>query len=327
MSQTDLPLVSLIIPAYNSRAYICRAIDSCLAQTYPHCEIVVVDDGSTDGTADLVRERYGGIIGDRIRIVEQANRGASGARNTGVREARGEFVHFCDSDDVLLPDKVQKSYARFVEFPESVLVTTGATIIDTKTGRETPRLGFELPSGDIYCELLIGYGNFVGTSTAMVRRLSVLDVGGFDESLPVAEDWDLWLRLAARWPFAAVNEPLMTYYDRASGLHSDEIALAEGRLRVIQRARHYPRREECADDAAYDAHEAGRYHTLALTYWRYGRRSETRECLRHAIRLDPGHAQVRQLYVWLSYGVPLGLALMIVQWGTRVKDWFGRFLL
>lgn len=324
MSQADLPLVSLVIPAYNSRAYICRAVDSCLAQTYSNCEIVVVDDGSTDGTPDLLRETYAEHIGDRIRLIEQANRGAAGARNTGVREARGEFVQFCDSDDYLLPEKVQKCWEKFNEFPDVVLVNTFATIIDAATGREIPLPDAELPSGDIYCELLVGYGNFVGTSTVMVRRQAVLDVGGFDEALPVAEDWDLWLRLAARWPFAAVNEPLMTYYKRTGSLQSDAIALAEGRLRVVQRARHYPRREECATDAEYDAHEAGRYHNLALIYWRYGRRKDARECLQHAIRLDPDHATARRLYVQLSYVFPAWLAALVVRWGTRVKELIGR---
>jgi glycosyltransferase involved in cell wall biosynthesis len=325
MENTDLPLVSLVIPAYNSRDYIRRAVDSCLAQTYPTCEIVIVDDGSTDGTPDLLRETYAEHIGDRIRIIEQANRGAAGARNTGVREARGEFVQFCDSDDVLLPEKVEKCYAKFVEFPDIVAVNTFATIIDAATGREIPLPDEQLPSGDIYCQLLVGsFGNFVGTSTVMVRRQAVLDVGGFDESLPVAEDWDLWLRLAARWPFAAVNEPLMTYYKRKGSLQSDEIALAKGRLRVIQRARHYPRREECATDAEYDAHEAARYHTLALIYWRYGRDADTRACFRHAIRLDPGHASARRLYVRLSYVFPAWLASRIVRWGTRLKDVIGR---
>jgi glycosyltransferase involved in cell wall biosynthesis len=315
MPDTDLPLVSLIIPAYNSRAYVCDAVDSCLAQTYPNCEIVVVDDGSTDGTPDLLRTRYG----DRIRLVEQANRGAAGARNTGVREARGEFVQFCDSDDRLLPGKVQAGWQLFQQMPDIALVYTFARIVLPDDVTEVPLPDVELPSGDLFCLLLCGYGNFVGTSTVMVRRQAVLEAGGFDESLAVAEDWDLWLRLASRWPFGAINETLMTYRKRPGSLQSDDVALAEGRLRVVQRARDYPRRAECLDDQAYDEFEASRHHKLAMVYWEAGRRDDARRALHAAIALDPDHAASRRLYVRLSYVIPARLASRLLRTATLLK--------
>jgi glycosyltransferase involved in cell wall biosynthesis len=316
MPDTGLPLVSLIIPAYNSRAYVCDAVDSCLAQTYPNCEIVVVDDGSTDDTPDLLRTRYG----DRIRLIEQANRGAAGARNTGVREARGEFVQFCDSDDRLLPEKVQAGYELFQQMPDIALVYTFARIVLPDDVTEVPLPDVELPSGDLFCLLLSGYGNFVGTSTVMVRRQAVLEAGGFDENLPVAQDWDLWLRLASRWPFGAINKPLMIYRKRPGSLQSDSVNLSEDRLRVVQRARDYPRRAECLDDRAYDEFEASRHHKLAMLYWEAGRRADARRALRSAVDLDPAHAAARRLYIPLSYVIPAQMASRLVRIGTQLKS-------
>jgi glycosyltransferase involved in cell wall biosynthesis len=311
MAATDLPLVSFIIPAYNSRHYVCEAVDSCLAQTYPNGEVIVVDDGSTDGTPDLLHERYG----DRIRLIRQANRGAAGARNTGILAARGEFIQYCDSDDRLLPHKVQAGWDLFQQKPEIVLVYAVAQIVRFDDMTEVPLPDRQLPSGDVFCLLL--KENVVGTSTVMARRQAVLDVGGFDEVLKVAEDWDLWLRMAARWPFAAINEVLTIYRDRPEGLHADPVALAEGRLAVIQRARHYPRRRECLDDKAYDAFEAGRCHVLAMVYWQHGRRAAARRSLRAAVALEPDHAAIRRLYIGLSYIFSMKLATRLVQIGRQ----------
>jgi glycosyltransferase involved in cell wall biosynthesis len=316
MSNTDLPLVSVVIPAYNSADYIGDAVDSCLAQTYPNCEVVVVDDGSTDGTPDLLHTRYG----DRIRLIQQANRGAAGARNTGIREVHGEFVQFCDSDDRLLSNKVQASWELFQQKPEIVLVYTSVRVVFLDNTPDIILYDDGLPSGDLFCKLLFERGNFVGTSTVMVRRQAVLDVGGFDESLAVAEDWDLWLRLASRWPFAAINEPLMIYHKRPGSLVSDPVALAEGRLAVIQRARHYPGRTECLDDKAYNEFEAGRYHKLAMVYWEAGRRADARRALHAAVVLDPKHETARRLYIRLSYVMPVHLASRLMRIGAQLRS-------
>ncbi len=186
---------------------------------------------------------------------------------------------------------------------------------------EGPFPGLDLPSGDVFCALLYGYGNFVGTSTVMARRQAVLDVGGFDEdkSLRVTQDWDLWLRLAARGPFAAIHDVQMLYRKRPGSLASDAIALAEGRLSVIQRARHLPRRRDCLDDHAYDQFEASRHHKLAMTYWQAGRRTEARRALQAAIRLAPDESAARRLYVWMSYALPAHTASRLLNMGSRVK--------
>jgi glycosyltransferase involved in cell wall biosynthesis len=305
--------VSIVIPAYNAKNYIAQTINSCLAQTYPNCEIIVVDDGSKDGTGDFLLSYYG----DQIRYIYQENQGVSAARNTGVQSAKGEFIHFCDADDHLMPEKVAHSVEAFQLHPEAVLVCSQCGYMD-EHGRVIPsKLRPQPLAGDVFCELLT-VENFVTTSTVMVRRQMVLDVGGFNLNLSVAEDWDLWLRLAARGPFVVLNDVLGLYREVANGLHKNTLSMTLGRLRVIQLARQYAGRERCLDDAAYDRLEAGRYHTLAMVYWEQGQRSQARQAFREAIRLAPSEARVRRLYQALSYGLPARTVIQMERWVLRL---------
>ena len=294
-------LVSIVIPTYNARAFLPDALESALAQTYTNCEIIIIDDGSTDGTGDLVAECYG----ERVRYVFQANGGASDARNHGLRVARGELVQLLDADDVLHPEKVARGVAIFEQQPETVLVYTdydemlvdGHTVIPT----EHPIR----PGGDVLCTLY--RDNVVAHSTVLMRRQAALDVGGYDTNLVIGEDWDLWLRLAAHGhTFHYIPERLVRYRQTPGGLHTDRVHMSEQRLAVIQKARHYPRRAHCLDDAAYDRMESGRWHRLALAYWEVERRAAARRALRAAIALHP--SLLRRVYIWLSYVLPMHMA-------------------
>jgi glycosyltransferase involved in cell wall biosynthesis len=321
MSNTELPLVSVVIPAYNSRAYIGEAIDSCLAQTYPNCEIIVIDDGSTDDTADLVKSRYG----DRIRYIYQGNAGPGAARNRGIEAARGAFIQLCDSDDLLLPQKIARCMEVFQQ-PEVGVVYTNYRYVqeDVRTPRDIPTP--PLLSGEVFCDLLLSDANVILTSTTLIRRAALLEVGRFDErpDLRCAEDWDLFLRLAAKYQYASIDEELVFYRCRPGGVTANPYYSAIGRLITVQKARHYTGRERCLDDAAYDRLEAGRYHVMAVTYWRMGRRAEARREFREAIRLDPAHRKARQFRILMTYGLPPGSR----KFGTRmvqgIKRLFGR---
>ncbi|MBN1681444.1 MAG: glycosyltransferase [Anaerolineae bacterium] len=280
----DSPLVSIVIPTYNHRRYICDAVDSALAQTYPNCEIIVVDDGSDDGTVTLLKSRYG----ESIRIIYQENRGLSAARNTGTRQSLGEFVNYCDADDKLLPTKVARCMDVFEQHPDAAAVYTDYEHVaddgETVLARPHP----PLPSGDIFCDLLIGpLGNFIHEAAPLVRRAAVIEAGGFNENLRAAEDWDLWLRVAVRHPFVYLRDMLTLYRQRPDAMHTDPVRMAESRLHFIQLARCYPGRERCLDDAAYDVLEAGRHHHLAMVYWQQGRRTAARDHLRSAMKLNP----------------------------------------
>lgn len=185
-----VPAVSVIIPVYNAASTLSRAIDSALSQDGAAIEIVAVDDGSTDGSAEVL-----GRYGDRIRVLSQPNRGAGAARTAGVRAARGEFVAFLDADDEWLPGKVAAQLRRFAAEPSLAFVASAArseAADGTHVRTARPHL-----HGDLAEALLLA--NPIVTSGMMVRRsaLEGLDPLFRSDLFPV-EDWELWIRLAAR---------------------------------------------------------------------------------------------------------------------------------
>ena len=219
-SPADAPPVSVVIPAYNRAATISAAIESVLRQTWEDFELVVVDDGSTDGTLAAACA----IVDPRLRVIAAPrNLGAAGARNLGVAEARGTWIAFQDSDDEWLPEKLARQMARLATpAPGDTasgtdwaacycgLLTVGA--LDARPGERTELRYVPDPSlaqveGDILESLLAG--NFISTQTLIIRRDLFLDLGRFDEETTPIEDWDFALRLASRGPIAFVDEPLV----------------------------------------------------------------------------------------------------------------------
>jgi len=187
-------LVTAVIPCYNYGGFVARAIDSVLDQTYPAVECVVVDDGSTDDTPSILRQ-----FGERIRVIRQANSGLSAARNTGISNARGTFVAFLDADDSWVPGKLEAQIALLQARRELGCVGCGrehravSGRIESFSGQRQPA-SREATVRDIAVRRFWVGGSGSG---AIIRR-SVLDtVGGFDTALTAAEDWDMWLRIAA----------------------------------------------------------------------------------------------------------------------------------
>lgn len=210
------PPVSVVIPAYNRAATIGTAIESVLRQTWEDFELVVVDDGSTDGTLEAARR----ITDPRLRVVAAPrNLGAAGARNLGVAEARGTWIAFQDSDDEWLPEKLAKQMARLATpAPGRAdwgacycgLLTVGG--LDARPGERTRLRYLPDPSvtpaeGNIIEPLLVR--NMISTQTLVVRRDIFLALGCFDEAMTAIEDWDFALRLAHHGPIAFVDEPLV----------------------------------------------------------------------------------------------------------------------
>jgi glycosyltransferase involved in cell wall biosynthesis len=317
MEREEYPLVSIVIPTYNTASYICETIESCLAQTYPRCEIIVVDDGSTDNTAELLTARYG----DRICYLRQTRAGAAAARNHGIRAARGEFIKFCDADDLLTPTIVERCMAVLKQQPGTHIVHTRIQFIDVHS--KTPLEPGPTPlSGDIFCDLLLGHGSGIQTSAVLARRQILLQVGLFDEDprLMRCQDWDLWLRLARKYRFAAIDEPLVLYRLDLVRLRSLRYRKALGILTAVQKSRHYAERRACLDDDAYDQLEASRYHVLAVAYWEMGRRAEARSAFRHALRLDRwGGRKIRRLYILLTYFLPSTIASIIGPMAAKLR--------
>jgi len=194
-----VPKVSVIIPTYNRAGYVCEAIDSLLAQTYRDFEIVVVDDGSTDDTCEVLRK-----YGEQIRYVYRENGGEATARNTGLRHARGKYIAFLDSDDVFLPWRLESHVPLFDDFPKAGMVWSKSAFFRGPWRSESyrglctsrPRLETE----DIFEDLLLWRKKGMLIDGITVRSECFDAVGPFDESLTLAPDYDMWLRIAAHYP-------------------------------------------------------------------------------------------------------------------------------
>jgi glycosyltransferase involved in cell wall biosynthesis len=206
------PLVSIIIPTYN-RAWIVRdAIDSVLGQTYTGFELVVVDDGSTDRTLEIL-ESYR----DRLRVLRQSNQGVSAARNRGIGASAAPLIALLDSDDIWLPDKLTVQVDFFRRNPAALICQTEEIWIRNGL-RVNPGKRHRKPSGMIFepsLELCL-----VSPSAVMFRRELIEKVGLFDESLPACEDYDLWLRVGCRFPVHLIGRPLTI----KRGGHEDQLS-------------------------------------------------------------------------------------------------------
>lgn len=227
------PLVSVIIPAYNQAHYLGQAVQSALAQTRPDLEVLIVDDGSTDTTAAVAR-----AFGDeRVRYLHQANRGLSGARNTGLRQARGAFLTFLDADDAFLPDKLAVLLAEFERGPDLGLLAGQAIPID-QHGQRVGRL-FDRGLPDDVSQLALGNPLHVGS--VLLRRAWQERVGEFDENLRSYEDWDLWLRLArAGCPMRFVAQPVSLYRFHPAQMTRDGRQMTTANFAVLDKVFHDP---------------------------------------------------------------------------------------
>lgn len=220
-------VVSVIIPAYNAEATIARAIDSALAQDYSPLEIIVVDDGSADGTTAVINR-----FADRsVRLVRMvANAGASACRNAGIRAATGQYLAFLDADDEWLPSKISRQLAAFEACTECSLVTCDGDLI-TPEGATVETLLGGLPVRPVEeaWRILLAE-SFIHTSCVLTRRDLVLQLGGFDQTLVVAEDWDLWIRLALAGRVAYVDDSLVRVHVTPESLMKRQAANARDYL-------------------------------------------------------------------------------------------------
>lgn len=204
--------VSVVIPAYNAESYLRKALESVLNQTVPADEILVIDDGSTDGTRAVV-ESYA----PRIRLLQQKNQGPSVARNLGVASTQSEFIAFLDADDSWHPRKIERQLATLADNPGCILCYSAILAIGVD-GSEA--VDPACPVEDLRAALHISNPG-VPPSCVMVSRSAFLEVGGFNASFKGSEDWEFLLRLYKVGRFCVIQEPLTLYQVSTTGLSSD----------------------------------------------------------------------------------------------------------
>ena len=226
-----MPTVSVIIPAYNAARYLAETLASALGQTLADTEVIVVDDGSKDNTAQVAQSF------PAVRYVHQQNAGVSAARNTGAAHARGEFLAFLDSDDLWHPDKLRQQVEALRQHPSSVFSRTEAVSDPARQQeiqhgqRETGAPHELIP--DFHTSFLVPY---LTTSTVMVRRSAFEEAGGFDTRLRIAEDVDFYLRVLVRQPLVVkMTRPLVYKRPVPGSLGDDSVAGYHQLLKVYDR--------------------------------------------------------------------------------------------
>lgn len=232
--------VSIIIPAYNKARLTVKTVESALNQSYSNVEVIVVDDGSTDDTRACLSQ-----FGNKINYIFKENGGCCSARNFGFKNAKGEYVGFLDCDDLYAEDKVERCVDYLRTYPEFGLVHTAAYFIDgtSKTVGFYSHRKSNL-EGRIFKRLL--FGNYICNSTPIIRRECLEQVGGFDESIFVPADWDMWLRIAQKYQIGYIQEPLTKY--RVSGNYTlqnldqakeDELQVLENAMQTHSQLRFF----------------------------------------------------------------------------------------
>lgn len=280
----QLHQVSVVIPALNAEGFVADAIRSVLAQTHAPVDIIVIDDGSTDGTASIARQ-----FGVQVRCVSQPNRGLSSARNRGIKESSGEFVAFLDADDMWAPTKLEKQIALLGNDPNIAVVHTDTCRLTQSTGRidQFPANRQEFVGK---CWIPLWHGNRIGVSSVLVRRSVLQEHGGFDEEIrrPTTQDYDLWLRLARHVEFGFVAEPLHVARFHQANASRNKVAMIEDTIYVLQKelARHRMQYVAAGvqDPDARIGHE---YAQLANAYLQNNLRSSARKAILRYLRHFP----------------------------------------
>ena len=225
-----MPLISVVIPAYNAQKTITQTIESVLNQTFSDFELIVINDGSQDSTLDIVSS----ISDSRVQVFSYPNSGPQKSRNRGIEHSSGEYISFLDADDLWTPDKLEAQLKALQENPQAGVAYSWTDYID-ESGKLLPQRIYGNFTGDVYVKLLLA--DFVGNgSNPLIRKQALVEVGGFDELLVAGQDWDMWVRLASKYPFVAVPS-VHILYRVSGGSWSTNLARREaGFKRVIEKA-------------------------------------------------------------------------------------------
>ena len=226
-----MPLISVIIPVYNGEKTIKQTIKSVLKQTFSDFELIVINDGSQDSTLEIVSS----IQDHRLKIFSYLNAGLATSRNRGFSHSSGEFIAFLDADDLWTQDKLEKQLAALQANPQAAVAYSWTDYIDESNQLLRRGSHITLNGSDVYPKLLVI--NFIENgSNPLIHREALTQVGDFDPSVNIVADWDMWLRLAARYPFVAVPSPQILYRQPVNSMSSNISQQEVEGLQVIERS-------------------------------------------------------------------------------------------
>jgi len=232
MTSPEKDLVSIIIPTYNRADLLGDALSSVFAQCYRDFEVIVVDDGSTDNTAEVLRPL---AEQDLIRYIHQKNAGEAAARNKGLLEARGRYIAFLDSDDLFEPEKLKLQTEFLQNHPEVGLVHSGYIKFDN-AGNNLGYRDASWFSGSIYPQILLYWTTLMAVDAVLIPRIVFEHVGLFNETLRTGPDLDMWRRIARRYPFAFINKSLARVRVHEGNISGNKMDAAEGFSKYLNTA-------------------------------------------------------------------------------------------
>lgn len=280
-----LPLASVIIPSFNSAQYLPDAVKSVMIQTYPAVECIVVDDGSSDNTPEVLKTLS--TLYPRLKVTLKVNGGLSSARNKGMRVSRGNVISFLDADDLLLPDKIERQVA-YLENHSEVSLVYGDYLIVSELLKPmalfTAAIPEEIALLDAFC-----YRNWFNPLAPLLRREMIEATGPFDEELKAAEDWDYWIRCAAVGQFAYLAGAVGLYRQHEGQIHLDYLRMRRACLQVAGKQFRHNRKRMRSALAAIDL-------TYAKHLWKQRKRAAAFAPLaRFAARATVGRDLKRQI--------------------------------
>lgn len=222
--------ISVIIPVYNGEKTIRETVESVQKQTFADLEIIVINDGSKDSTLDVLAT----IHDPRLKIFSYPNANQAVSRNRGISHATGDFIAFLDADDLWTPDKLEAQLNALQQNPQAALAYSWTNSIN-ESGEFLRRGSYVSENGDVYAKLLL-VDFLENGSIPLIRKQALVEVGNFDPSLTPAEDWDMWLRLASRYPFVGVPRVQILYRVSADSASTNVTRMESACWRVIEKA-------------------------------------------------------------------------------------------
>lgn len=228
-----MPLVSVIIPAFNSSKTIKKTIDSVLVQTLTDFELIIINDASTDNTLDIISQYQD----PRLQVFSYPHGGGNVSRNRGLKHALGEYVSFLDADDIWEADKLELQLQTLQKLQQNTEVAIAYSWTDYINEEDNVILKgcHTNANGDIYEKLLVH--NFLENgSNPLIRKTSIVELGGFDETLTAAQDWDMWLRLAQKYHFVCVPKVHILYRVTTNSVSTNLNRQEEACLKVLEKA-------------------------------------------------------------------------------------------